>query len=64
MMHNLVIPLVLVFTLANAITPTMADGGSKYKIMSNLGMTAGISGLALLILPKLAEALFTSVSQF
>jgi flagellar protein FlaJ len=64
MMHNLVIPLVLIFTLANAITPTLADGGSKYKIMSNLGMTAGISGLSLLILPMLAEALFTSVSQF
>ncbi len=64
MMHNLVIPLVLVFTLANAITPTLAEGGSKYKILSNLGFTAGISGLSLLILPKLATALFTSVSQF
>jgi len=64
MMHNLVVPLVLVFTLANAITPTLAEGGSKYKILSNLGITAGISGLSLLILPKLATALFTSVAQF
>jgi archaellum biogenesis protein FlaJ (TadC family) len=64
MMHNLVVPLVLVFTIANAITPSLADGGSKYKILSNLGLTAAISGLALLALPVLAESLFESVSRF
>jgi flagellar protein FlaJ len=64
MMHNLVIPLVLVFTIANAITPSLAEGGSKYKILSNLGMTAAISGISLLALPALAETLFQSVSKF
>ena len=59
----MVIPLVLIFTIANAITPSLAEGGSKYKILSNLGMTAAISGIALLILPVLADSLFTSVSQ-
>ena len=63
LMHNMVIPLVLIFTIANAITPSLAEGGSKYKILSNLGMTAAISGIALLILPVLADSLFTSVSQ-
>jgi archaellum biogenesis protein FlaJ (TadC family) len=64
MMHNLVIPLVLVFTIANAITPSLAEGGSKYKILSNLGMTAAISGISLLALPALAETLFESVAKF
>ena len=63
LMHNMVIPLVLVFTIANAITPSLAEGGSKYKILSNLGMTSAISGISLLILPVLANSLFTTVSQ-
>jgi archaellum biogenesis protein FlaJ (TadC family) len=63
LMHNMVMPLVLIFTVANAIAPTMAEGGSKYKILSNLGMTAAISGASLLLLPAVANALFTSVSQ-
>jgi len=63
LMHSMVIPLVLIFTVANAIAPSMAEGGSKYKILNNLTMTASISGISLLILPALANALFTSVSQ-
>jgi flagellar protein FlaJ len=62
-MHTLVLPLVLIFTVANAIVPCMAEGGSKYKILANLSITGGISGGALLILPALANALFTSVSH-
>jgi flagellar protein FlaJ len=62
-MQHLVLPLVIIFTVANAIVPVIAEGGSKYKILSNLGITATISGLALLILPVLATALFTSVSK-
>jgi len=62
-MHQMVLPLVLIFTVANSIVPTLAEGGSKYKILSNFSITAAISGLALLILPALADALFTSVAQ-
>ncbi len=62
-MQQLVLPLVLIFTVANAIVPGLADGGSKYKIFSNLGITAAISGLALIVLPAVANSLFTSVSQ-
>ncbi len=62
-MHTLVLPLVLIFTVANAIVPCMAEGGSKYKILYNLSITGAISGAALLILPELAHALFTSVSH-
>jgi archaeal flagellar protein FlaJ len=63
-MQHLVIPLVLIFTVANAIVPAVADGGSKYKILANLGITAAISGVCLLVLPVLAGTLFTSVSHF
>ncbi len=63
LMHQLVLPLVLIFTVANAIVPSVADGGSRYKILSNLGITAAISGVCLMVLPALASSLFTSVAQ-
>ncbi len=63
MMQHLIIPLVLIFTVANAIVPTLAEGGSKYKMLSNLGFTSVISGVALLALPPLAHQLFTTVAN-
>ncbi len=63
LMHQMVLPLVLIFTIANAIAPSLADGGSKYKILSNLGFTAAISGVCLLVLPSVAGALFASVAR-
>jgi len=60
-LHTLVLPLVIVFTLANAIAPSIADGGSRYKILYNLGLTAGISGLSLVLLPTLANMMFSSI---
>ena len=63
LMHTLVLPLVLIFTVANAIVPCLAEGGSKFKILNNLAITGAISGAALLILPAIANALFTSVSH-
>ena len=62
-MHSLVLPLVFIFTAANAIAPSIADGGSRYKILHNLGITAAISGVSLLLLPTLAGALFSSAAQ-
>jgi flagellar protein FlaJ len=62
-MQHLILPLVVIFTVANAIVPTLAEGGSYYKIFSNLGITAAISGTALLVLPALANQLFTAVSN-
>jgi flagellar protein FlaJ len=63
-MQHLVIPLVLIFTVANAIVPAVAEGGSKYKILANLGITAAVSGFLLILLPQLAGTLFQSVSKF
>lgn len=62
-MQQLVLPLVLIFTVVDAIVPAIAEGGSKYKILSNLGITAAISGGALIILPAMATSLFQSVSM-
>lgn len=64
LMHHMVLPLVLIFTVANAIVPSLAEGGSKMKIFSNLGLTALISGAALIILPAMANTLFQSVAKF
>jgi flagellar protein FlaJ len=61
-MHSLIIPLVLIFTVANAVVPSLAEGGSKYKIFNNLSITAVISGFSLILLPKVAGTLFQSVS--
>ncbi|MFC1964150.1 hypothetical protein ACFLV1_02075, partial [Chloroflexota bacterium] len=61
MMSVLVLPLVFVFTLADAIAPSIADGGSWYKILYNLSFTSAISGLGLIFLPVVAETLFKSV---
>jgi len=63
-MQHMVLPLVIIFTIANAIVPALAEGGTRYKILSNLGITATISGLCLIILPKAAGMLFNSVAQF
>jgi len=63
LMSSLVIPLVLIFTIANAITPSLADGGSWYKIFFNLGITAAISGASLIFLPAVAQALFKSAQM-
>jgi len=60
-MHTLVIPLVLIFTVANALAPTIADGGSKFKVLYNLAFTAAVSGVSLAFLPSIAAALFQSI---
>jgi len=63
LMHNFVVPLVLIFTIANALAPSIADGGSNYKILYNLGITAAISGVSLALLPSMAGMLFKSIQM-
>jgi flagellar protein FlaJ len=64
LMHQLVIPLVLIYTVADSIVPVLAEGGSKLKIFSNLAIMSAISGICLIILPALASTLFASVAKF
>jgi len=63
LMQTLVLPLVLIYTVINAIVPSIADGGSRYKILYNLGITGAISGASLIFLPTMADALFKSVQM-
>jgi len=61
MLHSMVLPLVCVFTVANAVAPFIADGGSRYKILFNLAITGAISGTCLIFLPKIADSLFSTI---
>lgn len=61
LMQSMVAPLILVFTVANALGPSIVEGGSKLKSLRNLGLTAAISGAALIVLPRIAGALFASL---
>jgi flagellar protein FlaJ len=61
LMHRFVIPLVIVFTVADALAPSIVDGANKYKFLYNLGITTVISGTSLIFLPKLAGMMFKSV---
>ncbi len=63
LMHSLVLPLVVIFTVANAIAPIVGDGGSWYKFFSNLAITATISGASLVLMPTMADMLFKSVQM-
>lgn len=63
LMQTLVLPLVLIYTVINAIVPSIADGGSRYKILYNLGITGAISGASLIFLPTMATTLFQSVQM-
>ncbi len=60
-LRQLVLPLVIVFTVANALAPSVADGGSWYKVFFNLGILCIISGGCMVFLPEIAATLFTSV---
>jgi archaeal flagellar protein FlaJ len=62
-LHTLVLPLVIIFTVANALAPTIADGGSWYKLLFNFSIVALISGLCLIFLPQLAGLVFASVKM-
>ncbi len=63
LMNSMVLPLVIIFTIANALAPSIADGGSNYKILYNLGITAAISGASLVFLPAVAGMLFKSIQM-
>jgi flagellar protein FlaJ len=62
-LHGLVLPLVIVFTIANSLAPGVVDGGSWYKIMFTLGIACLVSGMAMVFLPGVAGMLFSSVKM-
>jgi archaeal flagellar protein FlaJ len=60
-LHTMVLPLLIIFTIANSLAPSVAEGGSWYKIFFNLGIMATISGICMLVIPQIAAALFSSI---
>ncbi|MFA5316016.1 MAG: hypothetical protein WC369_01170 [Dehalococcoidales bacterium] len=62
MVSAMVIPLILIFTFANALAPSIAGGGSGYKFFFSIGITAAISGASLVFLPPLAGMIFGSIN--
>jgi flagellar protein FlaJ len=59
MVNAMVIPVILIFTFANALAPSIAGGGSGYKFLFTIGITAAISGASLAFLPTIAGMIFT-----
>lgn len=62
-MQHMIVPLVLIFTVSNALAPSVADGGSRCKFFYNLAINAVISGVWLATLPGMANMLFESVQR-
>ena len=55
---NVIILVVLVLTVANSLAPKFASGGHPLKLTRNFSLLCIFSGLILLIVPKVASALF------
>jgi len=64
MLKNLTIPCLLVLAATTAFAANAADGGSRYRLYLYLGLTFGISGAAMLVIPSIADMIFASVSSF
>jgi len=61
LLEVLVLPCILALSVANAFAINAADGGNRYKIFVYLGVTLGLSGLGLVIVPMLAGRIFTTI---
>lgn len=60
-MHDLILPLIILFSIANALAAGIADGGSRYKVFYNLAITVAVSGAGLVVLPSVAGMLFKTI---
>jgi len=61
LLETLAIPCILIMSFTTAFALRAADGGSGYKVFSYLGVTLGLSGVALIVITILSEMIFTSV---
>ena len=52
---------VLVLTMANAYAPKAAEGGHSLKLTSSMSTMMMITGVLMVIIPKLAGGLFSSI---
>ena len=58
LLKSMVIPLVIVFTICDALAPSVAEGGSKLKFCFNFAFTSAITGFGMIVLPHMAASLF------
>jgi len=61
LLEILILPCILVMTVTNAFAIKAADGGSRYKIFVYLGVTLSLSGAGLVIVPMLANKIFSTI---
>jgi len=61
LLEVLALPCILVLSVTNAFAIKAADGGSRYKIFVYLGLTLGLSGMGLVIVPMLANRIFSTI---
>ncbi len=54
----LIVPVIIVLSVINAVTPKVADGGYSHKFFFYLGATLFTAGVSLVAAPKLASIIF------
>jgi flagellar protein FlaJ len=61
LLQTLVIPCILVLSFTTAFAVRAADGGSWHKTFAYLGVTLGLSGVGLVVVPMLSDTMFQSI---
>jgi len=61
LLEILILPCILVMSVTNAFAIKTADGGSRYKIFVYLGVTLSLAGAGLVIVPMLANRIFSTI---
>ena len=61
LLEVLALPFILILSVTIAFAITAADGGNRYKIYTYLGVTLGLAGVGLVIVPTMADKIFSSV---
>ena len=58
LLHFMVLTVILILTVANALSIHFVNGGHNLKILFYLGITAAISGGVLIIVPQVVNLIF------
>jgi archaellum biogenesis protein FlaJ (TadC family) len=58
LLYFMTIGITLVLSIANAVAMQATSGGNVFKIFFYLSVTFGVSGAALLLVPKIVDAMF------
>ena len=62
LLNTLTLPCLLVLAGATAFAVNSTDGGTRQRLYLYLGITFGMSGIALIVVPQVTHALFSSIS--